>query len=177
MGRDKSSLVLAGQSLLDRVRANVAPVVSRLRLVGRVDAGEAESIPDLYPGLGPLAGIHAALVSARSTAVLVVACDLPFATSGFLSGLVAHLGPSDLAVVPCPETGPVPVCAVYRTACAEQIEGRLRARELSARAFVAALPARLVRGPELSALDPAGVALSNVNTPEDFENASRLAQR
>jgi molybdopterin-guanine dinucleotide biosynthesis protein A len=176
MGRDKSALVLAGQSLLDRVRANVAPVVSRLRLVGRVDAGE-ESIPDLYPGLGPLAGIHAALVSARSPAVLVVACDLPFATSGFLSGLAAALGPGDLAVVPCPETGPVPVCAVYRTACAGEIERRLRARELSARAFVAALPARLVRGPELSALDPAGVALSNVNTPEDFENASRLAAR
>jgi molybdopterin-guanine dinucleotide biosynthesis protein A len=176
MGRDKSALVLGGQTLLERVRANVLPVVSRLRLVGRMDA-RAESVPDLYPGLGPLAGIHAALVSAESPAVLVVACDLPFATSGFLSGLVARLGPDELAVVPCPETGPVPVCAVYRTACTEEIERRLRARELSARAFVEALPARLLREPELSALDPSGIALANVNTPEDFENASRLAER
>lgn len=178
MGRDKSRAVLAGRTLLEWAVANLAPLVSRLRVVGANEGSlEIEAVQDLYRGLGPLAGIHTALVTARSTKVLVLACDLPFATTRFLSGLAGKLGPDDGAVVPCPASGPVPVCAVYRTSCAAGIERRLLERKLSARAFVEALPARLVDDSELAILDPGGRALLNVNTPEDLEKASRLLER
>jgi molybdopterin-guanine dinucleotide biosynthesis protein A len=178
MGRDKSRLVLGGRTLLERVTGNLAPLVSRLRVLGRNDAPHGmEAVPDLFPGLGPLAGIHTALATAESTKVLVLACDLPFATTAFLEGLVMKLGADDLAVIPRPVTGPVPVCAVYRISCAAEAERRLRNRQLSARAFAEALPARFVLESELSVLDRDGRALFNVNTPEDFELASRLAER
>ena len=62
MGRDKLFLRFGARTALERVSEAMTPLVGRLRVVGRApSAGLPEAQPDLYPGLGPLAGVHAAL--------------------------------------------------------------------------------------------------------------------
>lgn len=181
MGRDKLLLSLGGRPILERLLDALEPLTGRIRLIGR------EAVPgwtgrrlmaraDMFPGLGPLSGIHTALATAESPVVIVVGCDLPFVTASFLGGLLERLTPGVDAVVPCPASGPVPVCAVYRDSALAEAESRIRRRELATRAFVGALRARLVSGEELERLDPDGRCLLNLNTPSDYENALRLAE-
>jgi len=85
------------------------------------------------------------------------------------------LTPDVDAVVPCPASGPIPVCAVYRASVLAEAERRIERRDLTTRAFVDALRARLVAGEDLESLDPDDRCLLNLNTPADYETALRLA--
>jgi molybdopterin-guanine dinucleotide biosynthesis protein A len=184
MGRDKLLLSLNRRPVLERLMAAIEPLTDRVRLIGRDvvpawpgwNEGRLTARADIFPGLGPLAGIHTALATAESPVILVVACDLPFVTTAFLRGLLERLTPEADAVVPSPASGPIPVCAVYRTSALAEAESRLRRRELAARDFVDALRARFVSGEELERLDPDGRCLLNLNTPADFETALRIAE-
>jgi molybdopterin-guanine dinucleotide biosynthesis protein A len=177
MGRDKALLPIGGRTFLEAIADALAPVVGRMRLIGRGPAPELPRVgaqPDLLPGRGPLSGIHAALATAEAGRVVVVACDLPFVTTAFLRGLVDALSPSWDAVVPCPGGNPVAVCAVYRIACLRNVEDRIARGELAARELARSLNARLLDDVELSRLDPSGRCLLNLNTPLDYEKAVRI---
>lgn len=179
MGRDKSTLVLGGVSVLERVGGAVAPLVGRLRVIGdRLTDPKGYPVqPDLRPGLGPLSGIHAALTTAESSTVLVVACDLPFVTSKFLGGLIALLEQGTDAVMPRVSGRAVPVCALYRRACLEPLRACLDRGELKAQHFVAILATTYADEDVLEHLDPQGICLKNINTPEDFEQAQAIAAK
>lgn len=172
MGQDKLLLRFGTGTVLETIASTLKPLVARIRLVGRdPQPGLPPSQPDLLPGLGPLSGIHAALATAESELVLVVACDLPFVTTGFLLGLLDALSPDADAVVPSPGGEPVAVCALYRIRCLGALESRIQRGELAARDFAKSLEARFLDDREISALDPPGRCLVNLNTPEDYERA------
>lgn len=177
MGRDKSGLVLGGVSVLERVGSAMAPLVTRIRVIGAgvpYPGGYAVQ-PDVRPGLGPLSGIHAALATAESSSVLVVACDLPFVTTELLAGLIERLEDGADAVVPRVSGRAVPVCALYRRGCLERLQARLDRGELRAQQFVASLATTYVDEDVLERLDPRGICLKNINTPEDLEQAREIA--
>lgn len=177
MGRDKSALVLGGVSVLERVGGSMAPLVTRIRVIGnRVRESRGYVVqPDLREGLGPLSGIHAALATAEAPSVLVIACDLPFVTTKLLAGLIELLENGIEAVVPRVSGRALPVLALYRRACLERLEARLDRGELKAQQFVASLATTYVDEDVLERLDPQGICLKNINTPEDFERAQEIA--
>ena len=177
MGRDKSALVLGGVSVLERIGSSMAPLVTRIRVIGNRVTESAGYVvqPDLRPGLGPLSGIHAALATTESSSVLVVACDLPFVTTELLAGLIELLEDGTEAVVPRVSGRAVPVCALYRRACLERLHARLDRGELKAHQFVASLATTYVDDDMLERLDPRGICLKNINTPEDLERAQEIA--
>jgi molybdopterin-guanine dinucleotide biosynthesis protein A len=181
MGRNKATLRIGVRTVLERVVLALRPLVQNLCLIGASSAPLPETLshmavePDRIPGLGPLSGIHTALLGAESP-VVVVACDLPFVTTDFLSGLAERLEPNFDAVVPEASRGPVAVCAVYRPRCLPELEARISSRALSAGAFARALRTRWVRTDELSQMDPSGRCLTNLNTPEDYEAALALVE-
>src|SRR5262245_62803706 len=98
-GSDKSALVVAGRSILDRQIDVLAQLTTDVLLV----RGKTEAAPQTAPkGLrivvdrvsdkGPLGGLDAALAAARDHTVIVVACDMPFVDAALLRYL-ASLAP------------------------------------------------------------------------------------
>jgi molybdopterin-guanine dinucleotide biosynthesis protein A len=80
MGVDKARVLLDGQPLALRVAAEVAKVCGSVALVGDPQKYQPLGltvVPDKFPGLGPLAGIEAALGATQSEWNLIVACDMP----------------------------------------------------------------------------------------------------
>jgi molybdopterin-guanine dinucleotide biosynthesis protein A len=179
MGRDKSTLQVGGISMLERVARAMRPVVERIRVSGIEldDNGGYETQPDIYPGLGPLAGIHAGLSTTDAPAVLVVACDLPFVTTELLTGLIDALSPAHDAVVPRVAGRAVPVCAVYSRSCVERLETALKRGELAATRFADEIVTHFVEGEALARLDPSGVGLRNINTPDELKDAESIAAK
>ena len=87
MGRDKALLQLGDQTLIERVLAAAHPLGYPRLIIGDPAAYAHLGLPvhpDRHPGLGPLGGLYTAL-STTDAPVLLLACDLPFLTSGLPS--------------------------------------------------------------------------------------------
>jgi len=125
------------------------------------------AVDDRYPGLGPLAGIHAGLLAARFPLVWVVGCDLPDVDPGLAALLCGLAGDVD-AVVPRVDSEPQGVCAVYDRALAPRIDRLLAAGERRVKMLLAASKVRYVTPEELRAVDPELRSFRNINTPADY---------
>jgi molybdenum cofactor guanylyltransferase len=173
MQRDKASLEYAGRSQLARAMELLAPLVVRAFVSVRPDQvheplrAAYDTITDLQPGLGPLAGIQAALASHPAQAWLVLACDLPFLSTATLTHLIARRAPARLATAYRSQFDgkPEPLCAVYEPASRGPIQAWIEQGHNCPRAWLSAAEAELLDLPEARALD-------NVNTAQEYLAAS-----
>jgi len=168
-GRDKSALPLDGRAILDHQLTALAPAVDEVLIVG----GPRATIHDIVPGCGPLGGLHAALTAANGGAVLIVACDMPYLSTPFLTYLLSFATEADI-VVPQSERGYHPLCAVYTRACLEPVAARLADRRLKMRELVDSLRTRVVAADEIRQFGDPDRLLANVNTPADYAGLEAL---
>src|SRR6058998_3304603 len=126
-----------------------------------------ETVADRFPGCGPLAGIHAALLATRYPHVFVAACDMPGLDPDVIRFLLARVGGAD-AVVPCWEGDIEPLHAVYAAGALPAIEASLRAGRNAVRDVLRSLRVDYVSEAEMRAVRGAARSLTNVNTPEEL---------
>jgi len=175
MGRDKAALAVGGVAGATRIALALDALCDEVLLVGGTPPADAKGRAVADPE-GPrcaLRGLVAALEAARGERVLVVATDLPLVTDVFLRGLATAAGAD--AVVPRPVSKAQPLCAVYRRLpVLARAREQLAAGELALHGLLDTLRITWIEGERLRALDPAGTALLNVNTPEDLVRAEAL---
>src|SRR5271157_5209857 len=152
MGADKAFLNFSGCTLLERAIAVVRPVCD-VAIVG--DPAKfsryGSVIEDAYPGRGPLAGIHAALIHSSAELNLMLAVDMPLVSTDLLAFLLASAASTTaLVTVPHSATGFQPLCAVYRRPFAIAAEQALKAGKNKIDALFAAIPIRVIEGEELA---------------------------
>jgi molybdopterin-guanine dinucleotide biosynthesis protein A len=166
MGRDKALLPYGRHTLVRHVAAQVSAAAGSVTLVGRPEKYRAlgcAAIPDVYPDGGPVCGIQAALEASQAQWNLVVACDMPALTAGFLHTLLeaAESWPGD-ALIPVSPTGyPEPLCAVYRRTSLSLLTQAIQRNVRKVTEALAAL--RVVYRPVSE-----GFWFQNLNTPEDW---------
>lgn len=166
-GSDKALRVVGGRTLLARALDSLAPAAERL-LVGRAYVGvDARHVPDLRPGLGPLAGLEAALHAADSAWVALAACDLPCLSPAYWRLLCAHADGDRPVCVRHPNGDSEPLAALYPRSALRAVAARLDARELDLQALLVALDACWLDAAEVEAACGPAV-LRNVNRPQDL---------
>ena len=172
---DKAFLDFHGQSLLDRALAVAGMVCDRVTIVGDparfAKVGSSKYVPvvaDIFPGCGPLAGIHAALTHSTAELNLMLAVDMPFVSRELLAFLFAAAEPSD-AIITVPRTGKgfQPLCAVYRRDFSTVAEQALRAGKYKVDAAFSGVLVRVIKENELAAAGFSEQSFFNVNTPQD----------
>jgi molybdopterin-guanine dinucleotide biosynthesis protein A len=131
----------------------------------RSDAARAghPQIVDRRPGIGPIAGISAALLEQPKAAWLVLACDLPFLTERTLEHLIAHRDASKIATAyrSAHDGLPEPLCAIWEPAAREPVLAYIASGKQCPRKFLIDSDTKVLDLPERQALD-------NVNTVEEF---------
>jgi len=182
MGRDKAALPARASNpshelprrptptFVEQIASRLQPVVDEVIVAGHASQALGDNlrvITDLFPGGGPLAGMHAGFLAARHTLVWVVACDLPDVEPA-LGPLMRSLANDCEAVVPLLDGEPEGVCALYRRGLAPRIEALLIAGERSVRSLLARCAVRYLTALELRAVDPGLRSFRNVNTPADY---------
>ena len=169
-GNDKAFLEFGGQTLLDRALAVMSTVCDRVAIVGDpAKFAKYESVvADIFPGCGPLAGIHAALVHSSAELNLILAVDMPFVSRELLAFLFAAAEEDD-AIVTVPRTGKglQPLCAVYRRDFSTVAEQALREGNYKIDATFSNVSVRVIEEGELAAAGFSEQSFFNVNTPQD----------
>ena len=181
MGEDKALKPFLGRPLIQRVIDHLAPLADEIIVTTNRPDDYAflglRLVPDLAPGRGALGGLYTAIVSATSPFVAIVACDMPFASATLLEA-ATHILIEEEADVVIPRTaeGYEPFHAVYRRAtCAPAIQAAIEANYWKAIAWFPQVKVRELTHAEVTAADPTERAFWNVNTPEEFVEAERLA--
>jgi len=182
MGEDKGRKLFLGRPLVMRVLERLSPLASEVMVTTNHPGDYAFVgrclVPDLIPGRGALGGLYTALSSALFPVVAVVACDMPFANLDLLREAARLLVEQDVdIVVPRSESGLEPLHAVYRrNTCLPEVRAALQEGQLKVISFFPAVRVFEISPDEVAKFDPLGLAFRNVNTPEEFLEAERLAQ-
>ena len=178
--KDKAFLEFSGQTLLDRALAVMGTVCGRVTIVGdpakfakygstKYGSSKYDSVvADIFPGCGPLAGIHAALLHSPAKLNLMLAVDMPFVSRDLLAFLFAAAEESD-AIVTVPRCGKglQPLCAAYRRDFSTVAERALRAGKYKIDAAFSNVSVRVIEEDELAAAGFSEQSFFNVNTPQD----------
>jgi molybdenum cofactor guanylyltransferase len=171
MGTDKAFILLDGRTLLARMLDLARRVTSNVYIVGDPAkfAPFAPTIEDIFPGCGPLAGIHAALRSSRTDLNVVLAVDVPFVSLALLSYLVSRAKNLDAAVtLPRAAGGFQPLCAVYRRSFAGAAEKALGGGRYKIDGLFDQTNTLIVGEEELESAGFSPRIFRNLNTPEDL---------
>ena len=170
-GRDKAFAAVGGEPIAVRTvrlfRSLFPQVLVATNRPERFAGFGVETVVDRYPGSGPLAGIHAALLATRHPHAFVAACDMPGLDARPIRFLLARIGAAE-AIVPRWEDDVEPLHAVYATRCAAAMEASLRAGRHAMRDFLARIDVDYVEEAELRGVAGAEASLTNVNTPEEL---------
>lgn len=169
MGSDKASLLLDGESQLERAVGLLAQFVDSTYVSTRADqAGDNvrarfEQIIDRYDNMGPIAGILSALDSDPQASWLVVACDLPNLDAATIKYLLENLSPDHpvTAFRSSHDDLPEPLCAIYRPEARAVIDSFVAEGIVCPRKMLINSKTHLLAQP-----NPA--ALHNINSPEDL---------
>ena len=170
-GRDKSRLLINGQTIISRQAAVLQPLADDLFIV----ASQHERFADLpwrvcadrFPGTGVIGAIVTALESTDADRVLTVACDMPFLEARLLQRLLDLAVGADGAWVRTPD-GAEPLLACYRRQAAPAIRAAIAAGRLRAAGLDEFLVMRRVDLDELRAFGDPARLLANLNCPEDL---------
>ncbi|MHC0036583.1 molybdenum cofactor guanylyltransferase [Pseudoneobacillus sp. C159] len=176
MGTNKALLPIPEKPTVERIKDELEDQFAEMILVtNHLEAYQflnMKMTSDIYPGKGPLAGIHAGLKAATHEVNLVVACDMPFVSAGLANMLVERIKEHD-AVVPVIAGKMHPLFAVYRKKIISEIESCLKTDSLRMIHLFEKINVRYLTEHDFAEFNDESLAqiFFNMNHPEEYEKA------
>ena len=178
LNKDKALLQTDGRTLLEHslglAQAAAGRALGNTWIVGSAEkfAGFGPVVEDIYPGQGPLSGIHAALTASASDLNLMIAVDMPFLHPEFLSYLIKQArGSTATVVVPKTTMGLQPLAAVYRREFAAFAERSLQAGQNKIALLFPEVQTRVIEPEELEENGFSEELFRNLNTEQEWLEA------
>lgn len=169
-GLTKALLQLEGQSFLQKIAAELTGFEERLLSANDPElAGQIGfvAVPDLLQDSGPMAGIYSALSAAKSEALLVVPCDMPFFDRKLAQLLIGEWRESDGVLVCAGPDGRIyPLCGIYRKSCLPVLKDCLDRHDLKMMNLLAKVKSRQLL---ITEDQFAKNLFSNINTWDDYQ--------
>jgi molybdopterin-guanine dinucleotide biosynthesis protein A len=181
MGEDKALKPFLGRPLIQRVIERISPIADELIVTTNQPDNyrflNLRLCPDLKPDRGALGGLYTAIASATHPFVAVVACDMPFASATLIEAMTRLIVENEADVVIAKsDEGYEPIHAVYRReTCLPAIEAAIDANQWKVIAWFPQVKVHTLTPEDVRRYDPSGLAFWNVNTPEEFTEAEKLA--
>lgn len=175
MGRDKTLLLYDNETLIERtvrkLRNFVDEIIVASNNTAKYNLPGIVEVPDSYPGMGPLGGMHAGLMAAQHRHSFLVSCDMPFFTEELARYLLERREGYDV-VVPEIRNQLEPLCAVYSRNCINPIERCLQANVSQVYRFYSDVRVRKIVESDLCLVGDLEKMFCNLNTPEDVYSLS-----
>ncbi len=167
MGTDKALFVLNGSTFLDHIIRALEPLVDDILIVSndeRHSTYNLKRVRDTIADTGPISGLHAGLTNSVTEENLVLSCDIPLIETSMLEVLLQN-NEDDIDVIQLAEANRVhPLIALYKKGSVEHLGKALFDGERKLRTALNGLNIKTVL-----VSDGQAAALTNVNTPMDFE--------
>lgn len=175
MGADKAFLKVGGIPMIERVLRSLKEVFNDIIIVtnapDRYAGYGVRVVTDVFDKRGPLTGIHSGLLRSSDEYNFVVACDMPFLNPRLIAYMAGLAEGYDI-VVPKIAGLVEPLHGVYNRKLVSFIEERIGQGQRRIQELFGALTVRYVAEQEIDRFDPARTSFKNLNTPQEYEEAS-----
>jgi FdhD protein len=172
MGTNKALLRVEGAPIISRSYKILARLFNEVFIVTNTPEEYAflpcRKVPDIFPGIGSIAGLHSALFHSTTDRTFVTACDMPFVETDIIRYLCELQQSGYDAVIPFSAGGQEPLHAVYSEKCKLVFENAIKGNERKILDILARMKTRLVLWDELKAINGSVKSFLNVNTPEEY---------
>jgi molybdopterin-guanine dinucleotide biosynthesis protein A len=177
MGRDKAFLKLDGVPLIEHVLRTLRIIFPKTIIVTNNPSAyalfDAVVVTDAVYKQCPLTGIYSGLLHSTDEYNFVAACDMPFLNPGLISYMTGLVKDHDI-VVPMIAGRVEPLHAIYSKKLLPIIEKRLQGDALQVRGIFGEARMRYVTETELDRYDPERRSFKNLNTLEEYKEATCL---
>lgn len=181
MGKNKALLKINEKPNIERILVELKRFFDDIILVTNEPEHYrflgVKMVSDHYPGMGPLAGIHAGLTASEYEVNIVVACDMPFVSGELAVELINKCSRYD-AVVPVIAGKQHPLFAVFQKKIAGVAAERIENGQLRMKQLLEGLNVHYVTEEDFQAdnrLDLQRVFF-NMNHPDEYEEAKKWAE-
>lgn len=185
MGRDKATLVLDSEPMIQKVYGVVRKVFDNIIVVSSdhdvLPGMDIPIIRDVVAVQSPLAGIVSALIHTGADYVFVLACDMPFLSVEAMRYMLDNVNGEDI-IIPATEKGYEPLHALYGRSCISYmltcIERGVTCIERGGHRIADIFPyltIKVVKGAPLFFCNGVSV-FTNINTKEEFEKALAISR-
>jgi molybdopterin-guanine dinucleotide biosynthesis protein A len=140
------------------------------------DLNGVRIVKDVYPGIGPLGGIHAVLKYAHSEAVFIVAGDMPLLSAGLIKYEIEEYL-RKMPDVLIPKTGEFiePLHSVFSTEMAGNLEKFIKGnKSFAVWEYLKNVRTEYFEPPDIK---EAMRSFMNINSPEDIERIEKLFRK
>lgn len=181
MGTNKALLKINEKTNIERIADTLRLLFDELILVTNDPETykflEVKIVNDHYPGMGPLAGVHAGLIASNYDLNFVVACDMPF-VSGELAEALVNNGAHYDAVIPVLNGRQQPLFSVFQKRTADQIGECINNERLRMKHLLDDLHVLYMTEQELQAYSSVDLdrVFFNMNHPNEYEEAKKWAE-
>ncbi len=114
MGKDKASLTIRGESLMEKTIRELEAAGYEPVVLGGIPFLGCQHVPDRVAGSGPLTALRE--FTPHNGLVFVASCDLPF-FSRHVPAALESLLEGHLACIPLINGRLQPLCALYQSSC------------------------------------------------------------
>ena len=171
MGSNKALLPYRGGRFIEAIYRLLAGLFEEVLVVTNTPEQyrflPCRKVPDLFPGMGALAGLHAGLRQSAGPWIFAVACDMPYLNGDLIRRLFAQGEGADV-VIPESGWGAEPLHAFYGKGCLPSMEAALSVGERRIVSFYCRVRVRRVSAEEVAVVDPRFDSFRNVNTPAEY---------
>jgi molybdopterin-guanine dinucleotide biosynthesis protein A len=182
MGQPKATLRFGDLTLIERTVLELRRAFDDIVVVAAPESetvevpalGAATILHDDVAYQGPVGALARGLRAARHELAFACSCDLPMLRAEVVSWLLSLIAEYD-AVIPQVGERLQPLHAVYRRRCAVALDAMLARGERRLGAIADAINVRIVSEAEYRRADPDALSCFNINTPEDYARALKLA--
>ncbi|HWQ76077.1 MAG TPA: molybdenum cofactor guanylyltransferase [Syntrophomonas sp.] len=181
MGRDKTLMPVEAETMIERTVRELRQVTGEIIIASnqneKYNLPDTLEVPDIFPGHGPLGGIHAGLKASHYPYAFVVAGDMPLFTADLAAYFLTRAQAGFDVVAPQISGSWEPLCAVYARSCLPAIERHLAAGIRQVFQFYKEVRVLKIDEQELDAIGKTGESFYNLNTPEDYQALLDRQQR
>lgn len=198
-GGNKAFLQLGPETMLERMVSRLSDLFSEIIVVAQngnvLQREKIRVVSDIYPGFGPLSGLHAGLCASSDTYNLVLACDLPLIRAQVVKLLLSRADELQMqlqtcakmanymqnatidAIVPAVNGEIEPLVAIYNQSVLPVVENFIQTGKYKLRDIFRELQVDYVPEEAIRACDPRLESFLNVNTPEDYAQVVEILTR
>ncbi len=172
MGRDKATLLFAGQTLMQTVMATMQQLFP-VTLVSVRQIRPEISLPqvcDTQDNGGPLTGLVTTLSRIATPWAFVVGCDMPFVSPALIEQLAANRAQQQ-AIIPVVHGQLQPLAAFYSTGCIPVMRASLALGDKSLLSAIRNLHVCFVDETQIRRTDPQLRSFFDLDTPQDLITA------
>ena len=178
-GKNKAFCEINGQRIIDRIFTVFRSIFDDIILVTNSPEfylnWDVTIVADIYPIRSSITGIHTGLFYARHPYAFCAACDAPFLKKELIECIISRIEPNIDLVLPETRAGLEPLCAVYSKESLNLMALKIQEEKLKIQRVFSKKRIRKIPESVIKKVDPDLVSFFNVNRPEDFEIAKKMA--